>query len=69
MIRVSPSSSTSTPMARKASRVARASSPRRKPVTLVMPQAMEPNMMERCDIDLSPGTRISPRIPRAGLTV
>ena len=49
-----------TPMARKADRVARLSSPSRKPLTSVLPSAREPSMMERCEMDLSPGTRNCP---------
>ena len=50
-----------TPMARNAASVARLSSPSRKPLTSVVPSASEPSMIERCEIDLSPGTRSSPR--------
>ena len=41
----------------KAASVARLSSPSRKPLTAVTPSASEPSMMERWEIDLSPGTR------------
>ena len=49
-----------TPICRKAAIVLRASSPSRKPVTSVIPSAKEPSITDRCDIDLSPGTRCSP---------
>ena len=45
-----------TPISRKACKVASASSPSKKPVTCVVPSAIAPNMIERCDTDLSPGT-------------
>ena len=56
-----------TPMARKAASVARASAPSRKPLTWVRPSAMAESMMERCEIDLSPGTRRRPRSEPPGL--
>ena len=52
--------SISTPMSRNACKVASASSPSKNPVTRVVPSARAPNIIERCDMDLSPGTRISP---------
>jgi len=45
------------------------SSPRRNPLTVVVPLAIDPNMMERWEMDLSPGTEISPRTVFAGCTV
>jgi len=69
MTTVSPSSAISTPMERKAPMVAILSPPRRKPRTVVVPLAMAPSMIERCEMDLSPGTVISPLTDAAGLMV
>ena len=43
--------------------VARQSSLSRKPATSVRPSAMPPSISARCEIDLSPGTRIARRTP------
>src|SRR5215216_725350 len=39
------------------------SSPSSSPVMRVSPEASPPNMNERCEIDLSPGTRAAPERP------
>src|SRR5690554_7435397 len=52
--------SITTPMSRNACKVARLSSPSKNPSTWVVPSAIEPNMIERCEMDLSPGTRKVP---------
>ena len=57
-----------TPIARKIWAVARASAPSRKPWTSVTPSASAPSMMARCEMDLSPGTRMSPRTCPPGAT-
>ncbi len=57
---LSPASSIRTPMLRKQPIVERQSAPLRKPVISVVPLAMEPNMMLRWEMDLSPGMTISP---------
>jgi hypothetical protein len=44
----------------KAFNVARLSSPSKNPETLVTPSAIEPSMIDLCEIDLSPGTLIVP---------
>ena len=49
-----------TPIFLKADKVDKASSPSKKPVTSVTPSAIAPNIIARCEIDLSPGTRIVP---------
>src|SRR5690606_36990803 len=49
-----------TPMARKAFSVDSASSPSRNPLTSVTPSAIAPSMIDRCEMDLSPGTRTVP---------
>ena len=60
-IRISESrSSMSIPSFRKQSIVDRQSAPRRKLVTLVVPSASAPNIIERWEMLLSPGTVISP---------
>ena len=50
-----------TPSARIARIVARQSSLSRNPRTSVVPSAMPPSMTARCEIDLSPGTRMRAR--------
>ena len=52
--------SMSTPSLRKQLIVERQSAPCRKFVTSVVPSASAPNMTARCEMDLSPGTVISP---------
>ena len=42
--------------------VLKQSSPSKKPSTVVVPVAMEPNITERCETDLSPGTVSDPCI-------
>src|SRR5512144_2108080 len=42
------------------------SSPVRNPVIRVSPSAIAANMTDRCEMDLSPGSSISPRSPREG---
>src|SRR5699024_12056722 len=49
-----------TPNKRKISIVRKQSSPERKLLILVRPSAMDPNIIARCDIDLSPGMINSP---------
>ena len=49
-----------TPMARKAAAVASVSSPSRNPLISESPSAMEANMTDRWDMDLSPGTVMAP---------
>ena len=58
-----------TPIARNALNVAKTSSPSRRPVIWLVPFANDENMTERCDIDLSPGTRILPAKPLSALAV
>ena len=48
------------PSARQASAVRSTSSPSRRPSTRVSPMESSPKIMERCEIDLSPGTRRRP---------
>ena len=55
-----------TPMARNAANVASASSPSRNPLTRVVPLAKAPSIIERWEIDLSPGTLASPLIAPPG---
>jgi hypothetical protein len=55
-----PSLSILTPISLNAFNVARVSSPSKKPDTFVTPFAIEPSIIERCEIDLSPGTLIEP---------
>jgi hypothetical protein len=57
---VSLTRSIDTPMDWNAFIVHRQSSPSRKPVTSVRPVASDPSITERCEIDLSPGTRTWP---------
>ena len=40
--------------------MAKLSSPSKKPETEVIPLLIEPSMIDRCEIDLSPGTLIEP---------
>ena len=56
-----------TPILRKQSMVDRQSSPIRKPVIWVVPLARAPSMTARWEMDLSPGTVISPRSGAQGL--
>jgi hypothetical protein len=56
-------------MARNAAMVAKLSSPRRNPLTVVTPLAIAPSIIERCEMDLSPGTPISPFREVVGLMV
>ena len=49
--------------------VAIASAPLRKPDTRVTPVAMLPSITERCEIDLSPGTRTEPISRVAGRAI
>src|SRR4051794_28435517 len=58
-----------TPSARMARKVDKQSSLARKPRISVHPSAMPPSINERCDTDLSPGTRIGPAKCVAGLTM
>src|SRR5690606_36006256 len=51
-----PSSSISTPIFRKQLMVLKQSSPSKNPSTVVVPSAIDPNMIARWEIDLSPGT-------------
>ena len=55
-----------TPICANARAVARMSSPSRNPLMCETPSASEANITARCEIDLSPGTRISPRSDSAG---
>ena len=57
-----------TPIARNTLRVDRASAPSRKPVTRVVPSAIAPSMIARCEMDLSPGTRSRPSRRPPGVT-
>jgi len=58
--RPSPIRSTLAPKAWTARAVARTSSPSRRPSTSVTPEAMPPRIIERWDMDLSPGARTVP---------
>ncbi len=58
--------SITTPIERKASSVARQSSPARNPEISVVPSAMLPSISARCEIDLSPGTVTVPERAAAG---
>jgi hypothetical protein len=60
MTTLEPSLSILTPISLNAFKVARLSSPSKKPDTFVTPFAIEPSIIERCEIDLSPGTLIEP---------
>ena len=55
-----PRFSITAPIAFIASPVRMTSSPSSRPVMRVSPEARPPNMKERCEIDLSPGTRTLP---------
>ncbi len=57
------------PAAQNARAVARVSSPSRKPLMREVPSASAASMIARCEIDLSPGTRTSPRSGPAGAPV
>ena len=57
--------STLAPKACMALAVLTTSSPSRRPEALVSPTATAPNIKERCEIDLSPGTRKMPLRPLA----
>ncbi len=67
--RVSSGCSISTPIARSAASVARQSSPGRKPEISLVPVAIAPSINARCEMDLSPGTRMVPSIRSVGLIV
>ena len=58
-----------TPMERNAFRVARLSSPSRKPEICVVPSASEPSITDRWEMDLSPATRNSPLSAPPGWTI
>jgi hypothetical protein len=60
MIHSAPCFSMRAPIAFIASPVRMTSSPSSRPVMRVSPEARPPNMKERCEIDLSPGTRAVP---------
>ena len=60
MIHSPPVFSIRAPIAFIASPVRITSSPSSRPVMRVSPEARPPNMKERCEIDLSPGTRATP---------
>ncbi len=62
-------SSISTPSARMQPAVDLTSAPVDRPRTWLSPSAIEPRISARCEIDLSPGTVISPSRRRALLTV
>ena len=62
-------SSIATPSERNTAAVARVSSPSRKPVIRDSPSASAASMIARCEMDLSPGTVISPRIGPEGRLV
>ncbi len=68
VISVSDLRSISTPMADIAARVARQSSPGRKPLMSVAPSAIPPSISARCEIDLSPGTVTEASPTAEGLT-
>ena len=55
-----PRFSITAPIAFIAAPVRMTSSPSSRPVMRVSPEASPPNMKERCEIDLSPGTRAVP---------
>ena len=65
---VPPGARCARPCACSARSVARQSSPARKPVMSVTPSAMPPSISARCEIDLSPGTVISPATVPPGPT-
>ncbi len=57
------------PIARRASAVARTSSPSSRPVIRLLPTARAENINARCEIDLSPGTKIFPVSEPDGLNI
>jgi len=65
----SPSRSILTPSCCIAWIVLRLSSPCKKPEMWLSPSAMAASITARCDIDLSPGTRIEPLTPVPGLQI
>ena len=64
-----PLCSMSMPSARKQAMVERQSAPSKNPSSSVVPLASAPNMIPRWEMDLSPGTDISPRRRWAGWIV
>ena len=58
-----------TPICANARAVARVSSPSRNPLMRDVPSASAASMTARCEIDLSPGTRSSPRNGPAGALI
>ena len=58
-----------TPIWRKASKVAKLSSPSKKPFMELLPRAKEARISARCEIDLSPGTRTRPDSRPPGCTL
>ena len=60
IVTLSPFCSISIPIFLKQLIVERQSAPSRNPVSSVIPEEIEPNITPLCEIDLSPGTVISP---------